>query len=250
MNESSLVSFWVGRHKTSVNSESTITVAILEDNPKVLEETRQIFDTTPGFRCDHAGLSLQGAVMHMADADPDVVILEVQFQEGSGLAALADIRKARLHQGVVVHTIVDSGDEILLAYLLGASGYILKGDGRTGILDAVRIVADGGAIFSPRIAWTFRQISLGAGPVDWILDLTAAEMEVLDLLTQGLTAKEIGARRDTSVGTINKQCEAIRLKAASRSIRHVVTQVAHRKPITILLHYSTARREYGDPKRN
>lgn len=215
----------VGGHKTAVPSEPTITVAILEDNPKVLEETRQIFDTTPGFRCVHAGLSLEHAAKHVADTDPDVAILDVQFPEGNGLAALAEIRKARPHQRIVMHTIVDSGDEIVLAYLLGASGYILKGDGRTGILDAVRIVADGGAIFSPRIAWTFRQISLGAGPVDWILDLTAAEMEVLDLLTQGLTAKEIGARRDTSVGTINKQCEAIRLKAASRSIRHVVTQV-------------------------
>lgn len=163
--------------------------------------------------------------MHVAAADPEVLILDVQFPEGSGLSALAEVRKRRPHQRVVMHTIVDSGDEIVLAYLLGASGYILKGDGRTGILDAVRIVADGGAIFSPRIAWTFRQMTLGAGPVDWILDLTPAEMEVLDLLTQGLTAKEIGARRDTSVGTINKQCEAIRLKAASRSIRHVVTRI-------------------------
>jgi hypothetical protein len=50
-----------------------------------------------------------------------------------------------------------------------------------------------------RIAGTFRQISPGAGPVDWILDFTSAEMEFLDHLTQGLTAKEIGARRATSV---------------------------------------------------
>jgi len=208
-----------------VNGGSPIAVAVLEDKPQVLEETRRILDSTPGFRCVHAGLSLENVAMHVAAADPEVVILDVQFPEGSGLAALAEIRKVRPHQRVVMHTIVDSGDEIVLAYLLGASGYILKGDGRTGILEAVRIVADGGAIFSPRIAWTFHQISLGAGPVDWILDLTPAEMEVLDLLTQGLTAKEIASRRDTAVGTINKQCEAIRLKAASRSIRHVVTQV-------------------------
>jgi len=75
MNESSLVSSPVGRHKTSVNSESTITVAILEDNPRVIEQTRQIFDTTLGFRCVHAGLSLQGSVMHVADADPEAAVL-------------------------------------------------------------------------------------------------------------------------------------------------------------------------------
>lgn len=208
-----------------MSSQSSIAVAVLEDNPTVLEETRRILDATPGFRCVHAGLSLDQVARHVSAADPEVLILDVQFPEGSGLAALAEIRRFRPNQRVVMHTIVDSGDEIVLAYLLGASGYILKGDGRTGILDAVRIVADGGAIFSPRIAWTFRQMTLGAGPVDWILNLTPAEMEVLDLLTQGLTAKEIGARRDTSVGTINKQCEAIRLKAASRSIRHVVTRI-------------------------
>lgn len=200
-------------------------VAIFEDQPEVLESTRQIFASSPGFRCVLAALSLDDVEDRVLAADPDVVILDVMFRGGSGLEALARIRKARPFQPVVMHTVVDSSDEILLAYLLGASGYILKGDGRSGILHAVEAVAEGGAIFSPRIAWSLRQMTLAADDVGWMLSLTPTELEVLDGLSRGLTAKEVAVARGTAVGTINKQCEAIRRKAELRSIRQIVTKV-------------------------
>lgn len=212
-------------HKRRVNDVKEITVAVFEDQPEVLEATRRIFASSPGFRCVHAALSLDGVEERILEANPDVVILDVMFEGGSGLEALATIRQARPLQPVVMHTVVDSSDEILLAYLLGASGYILKGDGRSGILHAVEAVADGGAIFSPRIAWSLRQMTLTPDDVGWMLTLTPTELDVLDALSQGLTAKEVAAQRGTAVGTINKQCEAIRRKAELRSIRHVVTKV-------------------------
>lgn len=198
---------------------------MFEDQPEVLAATRQILESSPDFRCVHAALSLDGAEQSVLATDPDVVILDVMFEGGSGLEALAKIRKARPFQPVVMHTVVDSSDEILLAYLLGASGYILKGDGRSGILHAVQAVADGGAIFSPRIAWALRQMTLAPDDVGWMLSLTPTELEVLEALSRGMTAKEVAAQRGTAVGTINKQCEAIRRKAELRTIRHVVSKV-------------------------
>lgn len=202
-----------------------LSVAVFEDNAEVLESIRQVFESSAGFRCAHAALSLDGIEQHVRDINPDVVILDIMFERGSGLEALAGLRRNRPFQAVVMHTVVDSSDEILLAYLLGASGYILKGDGRAGILHAVQAVAEGGAIFSPRIAWSLRQMTLAPDDVGWMLTLTPTELDVLDALSQGMTAKEVAAERGTAVGTINKQCEAIRRKAELRSIRHVVTKV-------------------------
>ncbi len=201
-----------------------ISVAVFEDQPEVLENLRAVFDGDPGFRCVLAELHLRDAVDRVEDVNPDVVVLDIQFKSGNGLAALAEIRKARPEQAVLMNTVVDSGDEVLLAYLLGAAGYFLKGDGRGAIEEAVRVVADGGAIFSPRIAWAMRQMTLAPGEGGWILKLTPAELDVLDLLSQGHSVKEIAGLRNRAVGTIQKQCEGIRRKAAMRSIRQAVVQ--------------------------
>ncbi len=190
----------------------------------MLRGLRDLFNGDPGFRCVLAESSVRNAVELVVGADPDVVILDIQFEGGSGLTALAAIRKARPDQPVLMHTVVDSSEEILRAYLLGASGYFLKGDGRGTIDAAVRLVADGGAILSPRIAWSLRQMSLGPSQPPWIARLTPAELDVLDMLSQGLSSKEIAVSRDTAVKTIDKQCEAIRRKAATHSIRQVVAQ--------------------------
>ncbi len=202
-----------------------LSVAIFEDNPEVLASTRQIFAFSAGFRCAYAALTLENVETRVRESDPDVVILDIMFDGGSGLEALAKIRQERPFQPIVMHTVVESSEEILLAYLLGASGYILKGDGRGGILNAVQAVADGGAIFSPRIAWSLRQMTLAPDDVGWMLSLTPTELDVLDCLARGMTAKEVAAERGTAVGTINKQCEAIRRKAELGSMRQVVTKV-------------------------
>lgn len=200
-------------------SPKIITVAVFEDDAATCHRLRDLLNATPGFQCVLASLSLEKAVEAVERCAPEVVILDIQFPEGSGLAALADLRQARPDQKVLMHTAVDSGEEVLLAYLLGASGYLLKGDGQPRILSAIEIVAEGGAIFSPSISWMFRQMTVGDHPAGWVLDLTSAESEVLRLLSEARSAREVAELRETTEGTINKQCEAIRRKAEASNMR-------------------------------
>ena len=204
----------------------TVAVAVFDDHRKTCEDLRNRLNGTPGFRCVLAALSLRNAVERVEKARPDVVILDIRFPRSSGLEALADIKSARPHQRILMQTAIDSGDEILMAYRLGASGYVLKGDGRDRVLEAVQIVADGCSIFSPSIAREMQRLTLGSEDSGWVLRLTPAEVEVLDLLSQGLTAPEIARRRGASVSTVHKQCEAIRGKAEFGNMRQVIAQVA------------------------
>lgn len=203
-----------------------ITVAIFDDHRPTCEALRDQLQATPGFTCVLAALSLRNAVARIECAHPDVVILDIHFPKSSGLVALADIKKARPHQRILMQTAIDAADEILMAYFLGASGYVLKGDGPNRILAAIQIVADGGAVFSPRISWELRQMTLGNSRPAWVLELTEAELKVLDLLSRGHTAKEIADERGATVSTVNKQCEAIRRKAETGHMRHALAQVA------------------------
>lgn len=208
-----------------MSSAKPISVAVFEDDRQTCHALRDLLDTTPGFRCVLAALSLQNAVERVERCGPDVVMLDIQFPESSGLAILAELRKARPQQKVLMHTASESGDEVLLSYLLGASGYLLKGDGRPRILGALEIVAEGGAIFSPSISWMFRQMTTGGHPAGWVLQLTSAELEVLQWLSEGLTAKEVAELRKTAEGTINKQCEAIRRKAETSNMRGALARL-------------------------
>jgi DNA-binding NarL/FixJ family response regulator len=208
-----------------MTSPKTLSVAVFEDDRATCHGLRDLLNETPGFRCVLAALSLQNALARVDRCAPDVVILDIQFPGGSGLAALTELRKARPDQKVLMHTAMDSGDEVLLAFLLGASGYLLKGDGRPRLLGAIEIVAEGGAIFSPSIAWMFRQMTAGAHSAGWVLELTTAELEVLQLLSEGRIAKEVAALRSTTEGTINKQCEAIRRKAETTNMRSAIAQL-------------------------
>lgn len=212
--------------KPSLGETPGIAVATIGDHRRSSESLRDQLRATPGFRCVLTALSLRNVVERVERANPDVVILDLHFPDGSGMAALADIKRRRPQQRVLILSAIDTRDEILMAYCLGASGYVLKGDGAGRILAAIELVADGSSIFSPRIARELRQLTLGTEDIGWVLKLTEAELNVLELLVQGMTAAEVAERRGSSVSTVQKQCEAIRRKAQIDNMRHAIAEVA------------------------
>jgi DNA-binding NarL/FixJ family response regulator len=205
--------------------DRAITVAVFDDNRDICHGLRDLLNDTPGFRCVLAALSLRDAIDRVARCRPDVVILDIQFPRGSGLATLAELRRALPDQKVLMHSVVDASDEVLLAFLLGASGYLLKGDTRLRIASALEIVTAGGAIFSPGISQILLHVAAARHSKGWILDLTPAELEVLHWIAKGHTAPEIAQIRNTSVQTVHKQCEAIREKAEVKNMKRALAQL-------------------------
>lgn len=119
---------------------------------------------------------------------PDVVLLDLEFPEGSGLDAIPRILQSSSGTAVVVLTAYEVDEQILGAIQAGARGYLLKGASLRDIRAAVRAAHRGESVLDPRVAPRLMNSLRGDSP-----RLSPREREVLRLLHQGNSNKEIGA---------------------------------------------------------
>ncbi|HEV7825863.1 MAG TPA: response regulator transcription factor [Mycobacteriales bacterium] len=160
---------------------------------------------------------------------PDVVLLDVHMPDGGGRAVLEAVR--RQHPGVrfLALSVSDAAEDVIGLVRAGARGYVTKTISAPELADAVRRVADGDAVFSPRLAGfvldTFTQNP--AAPVhDPELDLlTAREREVLRLLARGYAYKEIASELFISVKTVETHASSV-LRKLQMSNRYELSRWA------------------------
>jgi DNA-binding NarL/FixJ family response regulator len=139
---------------------------------------------------------------------PDVVLLDVHMPDGGGLAVIAGITSPSRFLALSVS---DAAEDVIAVIRAGARGYVTKTISAEELVDAVRRVADGDAVFSPRLAgFVLDAFRSDAPVVDEELDrLTAREREVLRLLARGYAYKEIAAELFISLKTVETHASAV-----------------------------------------
>lgn len=170
---------------------------------------------------------------------PDVVLLDVHMPDGGGQAVIAGVRADTRFLALSVS---DAAEDVISVIRAGARGYVTKTISGAELVDAVQRVAEGDAVFSPRLAgfvldaFARPDAAAGAGvvedtpaaPADPAIDaLTRRELEVLRLLARGYTYKEIAAELFISVKTVETHSSNI-LRKTQQSNRHALTRWAHR----------------------
>jgi len=147
----------------------------------------------------------------VADAKPDLVLLDIRMAEGDGFDALQAIKKTDPGVAVLMLTTYDNPTFMARAVAGGASGYVLKGVGRDELLSAMRAVTRGEMLLTrDQLVRSLRSVSDRAVDVaDLIEPLTKREEEVLRLLATGLNNREIGAILFIGEGTVKTHVEHI-----------------------------------------
>jgi DNA-binding NarL/FixJ family response regulator len=149
-----------------------------------------------------------------------VVILDIGLPGRDGIA-LTRIVKAQLPQTrVVILTMHELDDEVLAALSAGADAYCVKSSDTSTVIDAVRIVAGGGAYFDPRIAHVvLRRLGAPSPHPSTDSPLTPRELDVLRLIADGIGNVEIAERLNIGLGTVKGHIRDIleKLSAADRT---------------------------------
>ena len=165
------------------------------------------------------------------DLDPDVVLLDVHLPDGGGEAVIAAVAPERPAVKFLALSVSDAAEDVIAVIRAGARGYVTKTISRDELFDAVRRVADGDAVFSPRLAGFVLDAFRTGEPLgadEELETLTPREREVLQLIARGYLYKEIAARLHLSVKTVEAHVSSV-LRKLQLSTRHELTRWAQER---------------------
>ena len=202
--------------------EGTIRVLIADDHTIVREGLRAVLGSEPDMEVVGEADTGKGVVELAAEARPDVILMDIQMPQTNGIEATRRILEVDPEVGVVVLTMFEDDDSVFSAMRAGARGYVLKGAPPSEILKVLRAVAAGEAHFGPEIARRlvdFFSAPKPASPEETFPELTAREVEILDLIAQCHTNAKIAARLYVSPNTVRNHISHIfaKLQVADRA---------------------------------
>jgi DNA-binding NarL/FixJ family response regulator len=178
---------------------------------------------------------VESAVREIVERAPDVVLLDVHLPGGGGVEILRRLSTEAPEAKCLALSVSDDPEDVIAVIRAGARGYVTKTISPTELVEAIRRVQEGDAVFSPRLAgFVLDAFSSGAsvggrpdiGTVDAELDqLTPREREVLRHIARGYLYKEIAQRLGISVKTVEAHVSAV-LRKLQLSTRHELSRWA------------------------
>ena len=200
-------------------------IAIVEDDCEICDDLAKIVSETSDLVCVCTCRNGKSALQKIPQCQPDVVIMDIQLPDCSGIECTAQLTKQFPHLLVVMFTIQSDDDQIFQALQAGASGYLLKGASSEEILKALRDVVNGRTPMTGEIArkviQSFHRPAKMEPPGG---ALTAREIAVLEFLVEGYISKEIAQRLSISIETVNYHLKQIYQKMQVRSRTEAVVK--------------------------
>jgi two-component system, NarL family, response regulator DevR len=153
------------------------------------------------------------ALRRIPATKPDVAILDARLPDGSGIDVCRDIRSTSPEIRCLILTSYDDNDAVFAAVMAGAAGYLLKEIRGNSLVDAIRQVAAGNSLMDPAVTERLLARLRDGEPQDERLaSLTEREREVLHLISEGLTNREIGERLFLSEKTVKNYVSGLLAK--------------------------------------
>jgi DNA-binding NarL/FixJ family response regulator len=199
-------------------------VLVADDHAVVREGLRRLIEAEPDLVvCAEAGDGNE-VLQQIEEQRPDVVLLDITMPRMGGLETLERLRSKHPHVKAILLSVHSDPPFIQSAVSLGADGYVLKNARTSEIVSAIRAVTKGGSYFSPAVA---REIveqlrTPTKGAAEPFSLLSTREREVLHLIAEGLSAKEIATQLGISTKTVEAHRTSLMRKLGVRKATELV----------------------------
>lgn len=215
----------------------TIRIVLADDHPLFREGVAHSLSADADLEVIAQAGSGEEAVELAQRLRPDVVLLDINMQGIGGIAAAAQIAASLPEIRIVMLTVAENEDSLMAALKAGAHGYVLKGVSAAEFRAITRRVAAGEAYVTPALAAEMLAEFSRPRATDSFSELTTRETGVLELLSQGMTNREIGERLHLAEKTIKHHMTSIlqklqvhtRTEAAVVALRHATSAVQSRR---------------------
>ena len=214
-----------------------IRIAIVDDHPLFREGVTRSLSEIGGFEIVGEGATAQDAERIASTVQPDILLLDISMP-GGGLAAVASILADNPAQKIVMLTVSEANADVTRALNAGVQGYILKGVGSRALADILRNVAAGESYLTPTLSARLLSDLQSPHPADGVADrlrhLTERQTEILRLVAEGLSNKEV----------------ALRLELQEKTVKHHMTGVLSKLNVRNRTEAALMMRELRDRDRN
>jgi DNA-binding NarL/FixJ family response regulator len=207
-----------------------IRILVADDHPVVRDGLVAILSTQPDFLVAGEASNGSEVIERAALLKPDLVLLDLEMPVMDGVQVIRELRELSPPVPALVFTAFDTDERILAAVRAGAKGYLLKGAPREEVFQAIRIVSQGNSLLQPVVASKLLQhISSAEGENERGFEtLTERELEVLRLLGQGRTNREIAETLVITERTVKFHVSAILNKLGAGNRTEAVSIAAQR----------------------
>ena len=199
-------------------------VVLVDDHQLLRDGIRAIIDSSDEFNVVAEGSDGREGVELAAQYAPDIVLLDIWMPNLSGIDAISQIRRESPRSRVVMMSQHETGSYVQSALREGASGYVLKTAASTDLMAALRAAMANKCYLSPDVAQTIvDSFTQPAGePASPLHSLTGREREILQLIAEGFSSKEVASRLSISVRTVESHRSAVMGKLAVHKVAGLV----------------------------
>jgi len=186
------------------------TVWVVEDNEEFGRQLAGLLSLSETFLCEHVFTACEPAVeLLRGDALPDLILMDIGLPGMSGIEGVREIKTIAPSVEVVILTVFEDDEKVVEAIVAGASGYLHKSSSLETIVESLKAVLTGGAPINPQIARRVLEMFARSTTAQGNYHLSPREKEILRLLVDGLTKKEIAEKLFLSFHTIDNHVRNI-----------------------------------------
>ena len=209
------------------------TVVLVDDHELVRRGVAELLEADPRIRVVGEASTIEQGRRRILATKPDVALLDVRLPDGSGIDLCRDLHVAAPDVRCIMLTAYDDDEAMIASVIADAAGYVLKDIRGSGLIDCVRTVASGRSALDPAFVAAVRERLRSQSGDPRLSELNPREREVLALIADGLTNRQIGTQLSLAEKTVKNYVSGLLSKLGLQSrtqaaVLHLETKQAGR----------------------